>query len=147
MHASIECIATIDVHTHVTNRSTKETVLICKGQQGLLLAWCVSRDLGIIPNDYPKQVCAMKHPRSQLSPPKNGTEQHVHAIAINSSRMTVEDDKDDTTNHLPSEQREVENHWNLNHCQRWCLKTSRQTSSATWDATILYTLIDCRVGQ
>ena len=36
---SIDCIGTIDVHIHVANRSTKETVLICKGQQGLLLAW------------------------------------------------------------------------------------------------------------
>ena len=103
---SIECIGTIDVHIHVANRSTKETVLICTGQQGLLLAWYVCRDLGIIPNDYPKQVCAMKHTRSQLSPPKNGAEQHVHAIAINSSRMTLEDDIEDTTNHLPSQQRE-----------------------------------------
>ena len=27
-------------------------------------------------------------------------EHHVHAITINSSRMTLEDDKDDTRNHL-----------------------------------------------
>ena len=63
---SIDCIGTIDVHIHVANRSTKETVLICKGQQGFLLAWYVCRDLGIIPNDYPRQVCAMKHTFSQL---------------------------------------------------------------------------------
>ena len=48
----------------------------------------------------------MKHTRSQLSPPKEELEHHVHAIAINSSRMTLENDKDDTTNHLPSQQRE-----------------------------------------
>ena len=71
---SIECIGTVDIHIHVANRSTRETVLICKGQQGILLAWYVCRDLGIIPKDYPKQVCAMKHTHSQLSPPKNVTE-------------------------------------------------------------------------
>ena len=70
---SIDCIGTIDVHIHVVNGSIKETVLICKGKQGLLLAWYVCRDLGIIPNDYPRQVCAMKHTRSHLSPPKNVT--------------------------------------------------------------------------
>ena len=67
---SIDCIGTMCVYIHVVNRSTKETVLICKGQQGLLLAWYVCRNFGIIPNDCPKQVCAMKHTRSQLSPPK-----------------------------------------------------------------------------
>ena len=80
---SIDCIGTIDVHIHVANRSTKETVLICKRQQGFLLAWYVCRDLGIIPNDYPKQVCAMKHICSQLSRPKNVTE---HTTPPKSSR-------------------------------------------------------------
>ena len=41
------------------------------------------RDLGIIPNDYPKQVCAMKHTRYQLSPPDNVTE---HTTPPKSSR-------------------------------------------------------------
>ena len=67
----------------LANRSTKETVLICKGQRGFLLAWYVCRDLGIIPNDYPKQVCAMKHTCSQLSRPKNVTE---HTTPPKSSR-------------------------------------------------------------
>ena len=80
---SIDCIGTIDVHIHVAKRSTNETVLICKGQQGFLLAWYVCRDLGIIPNDYPKQVCAMKHTCSQLSRPKNVTE---HTTPPKSSR-------------------------------------------------------------
>ena len=80
---SIDCIGTIDVHIHVANRSTKETVLICKGQQGFLLAWYVCRDSGIIPNDYPKQVCAMKHTCSQLSRPKNVTK---HTTPPKSSR-------------------------------------------------------------
>ena len=84
---SIECIGTVDIHIHVANRSTKETVLICKGQQGILLAWYVGRNLGIIPNDYPKQVCAMKHTHSQLSPPNNVTE-HTMLPKSNSAKHT-----------------------------------------------------------
>ena len=84
---SIRCIGTVDTHINVANRSTKETVLICKGQQGLLLAWYVCRDLGIISNDYPKQVCAMKHTHSQLSPPKNVTE-HTTLPKSNSAKHT-----------------------------------------------------------
>ena len=71
---SFECVGTVDVHIHAADKSTKETVLSCKEQKGLLLAWYVSRDFGFVPNDYPKPVRAI--PRSSLtkSPGNDATE-------------------------------------------------------------------------
>ena len=46
---SFECVGTVDLHIHAADKSMKETVLICKEQKGLLLAWYVCRGLGIVP--------------------------------------------------------------------------------------------------
>ena len=56
---SIDCIGAVDIYIHVAGKSTKETVLICKEQRGLLLAWYVCRDLGIVPHNYPTPVCSI----------------------------------------------------------------------------------------
>ena len=58
---SIECIGSLNIYIHVAGKSTKETVLICKQQRGLLLAWYVCRDLGIVPHNYPLPVRSITH--------------------------------------------------------------------------------------
>ena len=70
---AIDCIGTVDIYIHTADRSVKETVLICKDQQGILLAWYVCRDLGIIPSDYPKPICAITHTNDIRVPSKNVT--------------------------------------------------------------------------
>ena len=47
---SFECVGTVDFHIHAAGKSMKETVLICKEQKGVVLAW-YCRELGIVPND------------------------------------------------------------------------------------------------
>ena len=69
-----ECGGTVDLHIHAADKSTKETVLICKEQTGLLLAWYVCRDLGIVPNYYPKPIRAITRLSLTKSPGKVATE-------------------------------------------------------------------------
>ena len=52
----------------------KETVLICKDQKGLLLAWYVCREFRIVPNDYPKPIRAITRSSVTQSPGKDATE-------------------------------------------------------------------------
>ena len=56
---SIDCIGAVDIYIHVAGKCTKETVIVCKEQRGLLLAWYVCRDLGIVPHNYPTPVCSI----------------------------------------------------------------------------------------
>ena len=36
---SFDFVGTVDIHIHAADKSTKETVVICKEQKGFLLAW------------------------------------------------------------------------------------------------------------
>ena len=72
-HTSFECVGTVDLHINAADKSTKEAVLICKEQTGLLLAWYVCRDLGIVPNDYPKPIRAITRSSVIKSPGKEAT--------------------------------------------------------------------------
>ena len=61
---SFECVGTVDLHIHATDKSTKEMVLTCKEQKGLLLAWY----------DYPKPIRAIIRSKLTKSPGKDATE-------------------------------------------------------------------------
>ena len=64
----------VDIHIYAADKSTKQTVHICKEQKGLLLAWYVCRDLGIVPIEYPKPIRAITRSSVTKSPGKDATE-------------------------------------------------------------------------
>ena len=53
---SLQCVGTLMFSICLGTRSTSEQALVCSNHQGLLLAWFVCRDLGIIPSNYPSPL-------------------------------------------------------------------------------------------
>ena len=99
---SFECVGTVDLHIHAADKSMKETVLICKAQKGLLLAWYVCRELGIVPNDYPKPIHAITRSSVIKSPGKNATENETSGGRTRKRYDLLEEFKDvfDTNHQL-----------------------------------------------
>ena len=50
----------------------EENIFICTQAQGLLLAWYVCQDLGIISKDYPKQLNVKKTTQAPVAEDQQG---------------------------------------------------------------------------
>ena len=85
----LDCLGTLNLIFHLGSRSVADRVTVVDSVDGILLAWYVARDLGILPDDYPTPLplCA-KAVHSQVSDTSwdwsNGIDQatptqHAHA--------------------------------------------------------------------
>ena len=85
----LDCLGTCNLIFHLGSRSVADRVTVVDSVDGILLAWYVARDLGILPDDYPTPLplCA-KAVHSQVSDTSwdwsNGIDQatptqHAHA--------------------------------------------------------------------
>ena len=91
-----------DLHIHAADKSMKETIIICKEQKGLLLAWYVCQELGIVPNYYPKPTRAITRSSVTKSPGKDATENETSGGRTRKRYDLLEEFKDvfDTNDQL-----------------------------------------------
>jgi len=54
--SELKCVGTLQLGISYGDHSANIQALVCKNHSGFLLAWTVCRDLGIIPQDYPRPI-------------------------------------------------------------------------------------------
>ena len=83
----LKCIGTLHAKIKLNNTVVEENIFICPQAQGLLLAWYVCQDLGIIHKDYPKQLQVKKTSWEPMTTDqdlndKKEAQYHIRALKI-----------------------------------------------------------------